>query len=150
MSTSFSDGRSRSTRREPPTMGKQLVNCIICSCESSAPFLLFTKTCANPRRIGDRLVCVVRWSNYLTHWATRAVLSNRDWGSPIEMHITTKVCMTNTSQCRGVFDFVYQLHAVVVFPPWYYGFHHQLNWPQRYTRKWNIIKTGVKHRYQWR
>jgi hypothetical protein len=26
MATSFSGGRSRSTRREPPTMGKQLVN----------------------------------------------------------------------------------------------------------------------------
>jgi hypothetical protein len=24
--------------REPPTMGKQLVNCITCGCESSAPF----------------------------------------------------------------------------------------------------------------
>ena len=28
-----------STRREPPTMGKQLVNFITCGCESSAPFL---------------------------------------------------------------------------------------------------------------
>jgi hypothetical protein len=28
--------------------------------ESSAPFLWFTKTEANPRRIGDRLVLVVR------------------------------------------------------------------------------------------
>ena len=28
MATSFSGGRSRSTRREPPTMGKQLVNFI--------------------------------------------------------------------------------------------------------------------------
>ena len=37
MATNFSDGRSRSTRREPPTMGKQLVNFITCSCESSAP-----------------------------------------------------------------------------------------------------------------
>jgi hypothetical protein len=27
-----------STRREPPTMGKQLVNFITCDCESSAPF----------------------------------------------------------------------------------------------------------------
>jgi hypothetical protein len=36
MVTSFSGGRSRSTRREPPTMGKQLVNLI--TCESSAPF----------------------------------------------------------------------------------------------------------------
>jgi len=32
-------GRSRSTRREPSTMGKQLVNFITCDCESSAPFL---------------------------------------------------------------------------------------------------------------
>ena len=39
MATSFSEGRSRSTRREPPTMIKQLVNFITCGCESSAPFL---------------------------------------------------------------------------------------------------------------
>ena len=31
MATSFSGGRSRSTQREPPTMGKQLVNFITCS-----------------------------------------------------------------------------------------------------------------------
>jgi hypothetical protein len=35
MTTSFSGGRSR---REPLTMGKQLVNFITCGCESSAPF----------------------------------------------------------------------------------------------------------------
>jgi len=35
----FSGGGSRSTRREPPTLGKQLVNFITCGCESSAPFL---------------------------------------------------------------------------------------------------------------
>jgi hypothetical protein len=39
MAISFSVGGSRSTRREPPTMGKQLVNFITCDCESSAPFL---------------------------------------------------------------------------------------------------------------
>ena len=39
MATSFSGGRSRSTRREPTTMGKQLVSFITCGCESSAPFL---------------------------------------------------------------------------------------------------------------
>jgi hypothetical protein len=33
---SFNGGGSRSTRREPPTMGKQLVNFITCGCESSA------------------------------------------------------------------------------------------------------------------
>jgi hypothetical protein len=36
MATSFSGGGSR---REPPTMGKQLVNFFTCDCESSAPFL---------------------------------------------------------------------------------------------------------------
>jgi hypothetical protein len=35
MATSFSDGGNR---REPPTMGKQLVNFITCGWESSAPF----------------------------------------------------------------------------------------------------------------
>jgi hypothetical protein len=39
MATSFSGGGSRSTRREPPTMGKQLVSFITSECESSAPFL---------------------------------------------------------------------------------------------------------------
>ena len=36
-------------------MGKQLVNFITCDCESSAPFLYFTKPSVNPRRIGDSL-----------------------------------------------------------------------------------------------
>jgi hypothetical protein len=43
MATSFSGGRSRSTRREPPTMGKQLVNIITCDCESSAPLFVTYK-----------------------------------------------------------------------------------------------------------
>jgi hypothetical protein len=39
MATSSSDARSGLPgEREPPTMGKQLVNCITCGCESSAPF----------------------------------------------------------------------------------------------------------------
>jgi hypothetical protein len=60
MATSFSGGRSR---REPPTMGKQLINLITCSCESSAPFFVIYKTRREPTRIGDRLVCVAhgRW-----------------------------------------------------------------------------------------
>jgi hypothetical protein len=56
MATSFSGGGSQSTRREPPTMGKQLVNFITCGCESSAPFFVIYKSGTNPRRIGDRLV----------------------------------------------------------------------------------------------
>ena len=53
MATSFSGGRSQ---REPPTMGKQLVNFITCGCESSAPFFVNYKA---GRRIDDRLVWVV-------------------------------------------------------------------------------------------
>ena len=60
MATSFSGGGNRSTWREPPTMGMQLVNFITCGCESSAPFLLLIKPGANPRRIGDMLVGVAR------------------------------------------------------------------------------------------
>ena len=44
LATSFSGGRSRSTRWEPPTMGKQLVNFLTCDCESSAPFFVIYKT----------------------------------------------------------------------------------------------------------
>ena len=36
------------------------VRFITCGCESSAPFLWFTKPGVNPRRIGDRLAWVVR------------------------------------------------------------------------------------------
>jgi hypothetical protein len=40
----------------PQTMGKQLLNFITCGCESSAPFLQFTKLGVKPRRIGDKVV----------------------------------------------------------------------------------------------
>jgi hypothetical protein len=40
MATNFSGGGSQSTRWEPPTMSKQLVNFITCGCESSAPFFV--------------------------------------------------------------------------------------------------------------
>ena len=48
MTTSFSGGRSGSTRREPPTMGKQLVNCITCGWELSAPFFVIYKARSEP------------------------------------------------------------------------------------------------------
>ena len=48
MVTSFSGGRSQSTRREPPTMGKQLINFITCGCETSAPFFVIYKAGREP------------------------------------------------------------------------------------------------------
>ena len=67
------DGRNRTTQREPPTMGKQLVNFI--TCESSALFLLFTKPGASLRRIGDRLV----WIWILVFNATFSNISAISW-----------------------------------------------------------------------
>jgi hypothetical protein len=49
MAVSFISGGNMSTRREPPTMGNQLVNFITCGCESTAPFFVIYKA-------GDRLV----------------------------------------------------------------------------------------------
>ena len=48
MATIFSGGRSRSTQREPPTMGKQRINFITCGCESSAPFFVIYKAGRKP------------------------------------------------------------------------------------------------------
>jgi len=54
MATSFSGGRSRSTRREPPTMGKQLVNFITWGCDSNAPFF-----CKLQSRVRTHAVLVI-------------------------------------------------------------------------------------------
>jgi hypothetical protein len=43
----LTQGRSRSTWREPPTMGKQLVN-FTCGCKSSAPFFVIYKAGREP------------------------------------------------------------------------------------------------------
>ena len=43
MATSFSAGRIRSNRSEPPTIDKQLVNFITWGCESSAIFFVIYK-----------------------------------------------------------------------------------------------------------
>jgi hypothetical protein len=48
MATSFSGGRSRSTRREPPPMGKQLVSFITCGRESSAAIFVTYKAGREP------------------------------------------------------------------------------------------------------
>jgi hypothetical protein len=72
MATSFSGGRSRSTRREPTTMGKQLVSFITCGCESSAPFLYLQSQARTHVVLVIGLYELLGKSNYLTHWATRA------------------------------------------------------------------------------
>ena len=48
MANNFSGGGSLSTRRELQTMGEQLVHCITCGCESSAPFFVIYKAGREP------------------------------------------------------------------------------------------------------
>jgi hypothetical protein len=50
MATSFSGGGSRSTRREPPTLGKQLVNFINCAAQVILLFFLFTAASVLPEK----------------------------------------------------------------------------------------------------
>ena len=45
-------------RREPPTMGKQLVNLSLAAVNQVHFFVIY-KAGANPRRIGDKLVLTV-------------------------------------------------------------------------------------------
>jgi hypothetical protein len=51
MATSFSGEESQNTRRELPTMGKQLVNFITCGCESSAPFYVIYQSRAQTHAV---------------------------------------------------------------------------------------------------
>ena len=91
MATSFSGGRNRSTRREPPTMGKQLVN-FNHSTQREPPTMgkqlvnfnhlwlqvectLFSNL---QRRVRTHAVLVIGLFELLgnpTHWATRALAS---------------------------------------------------------------------------
>jgi hypothetical protein len=56
MATSFSGGRSRSTQREPPTMGKQLVKLYHLQLRVECTLFVIYTAGREPMRIGDRLV----------------------------------------------------------------------------------------------
>jgi hypothetical protein len=119
MATRFSGGGSRNTRREPPTMSKQLVNFITCGCESSALFLLFTKPSANLRRVGDRRVWVVR-SNDLAHWATSILKDNNTLKTNTSDHFLQfssfrhKICLASSNE-RMMNAIVFSSHRFAGF-----------------------------------
>ena len=56
MATSFSGGGSRSTLKEPLTMGKQLVNFITYGCDSSAPFFVIYRAGRKPTHIDEMMM----------------------------------------------------------------------------------------------
>jgi hypothetical protein len=70
--TSFSGGRSQSTRREPLTMGKQLVNFTTCDCKSSAPFFCNLQSL---ERI--HAVLVIDWYELLGNPTTQLIVPIR-------------------------------------------------------------------------
>jgi hypothetical protein len=74
MATSFSGGRSWSTRREPPTMGKQLVNFITCGCESSASFFVIYKAGREPNMFIKTSMNFIYeyYSNVILIWILKA------------------------------------------------------------------------------
>jgi hypothetical protein len=61
MATSFNNGGSRTPRREPPTMVKQLVNFITSDCKSSASYFVIYKA-------GVRLECGGSWIRAPIGW----------------------------------------------------------------------------------
>jgi hypothetical protein len=61
----FNGGRSRSIRREPPTMRKQLVIFITCGCESSSSFF-----CNLQSRVGTHAVLMICWYEWLGNSTT--------------------------------------------------------------------------------
>ena len=69
MATSFSGGGSQSTRREPPTMGKQLVNFITCVASRAHPLFVVYK--ARARAHTHTLVCPIWSAADILHTHTR-------------------------------------------------------------------------------
>jgi hypothetical protein len=85
MATSFSGGRSR---REPPTMGKQLVNFITCGCASSAPFFVIYKAGCEPTLYW--WVSLVSFTNKANHHDITEILIKVELNT-ITMKKTTNV-----------------------------------------------------------
>ena len=90
MANSFSGGRSRSTRREQPTMGKQLVNLITCGCESSAPFF-----CNVQSWVRSHAVLLIGLNELLGK-----ICSENSWSQPI-----TQGCIEYTSDMPPVITY---------------------------------------------
>ena len=90
MATSVSGGRSRSTRREQPTMDKQLVSFITCDCESSAPFIVIYKGALQKMVRGISVIYIPLSRQNSERWCT-CVLNG------IRFTSASLICGVNTS-----------------------------------------------------
>jgi hypothetical protein len=92
MATSYSGGGSWSTRREPPNMGKQLVNFITCGCKLSAPFLAhLTQRVMWAILITWRPSYVVNFFKNLLLWKYWTN-GNQTWSESLLGYLVSKLC----------------------------------------------------------
>jgi hypothetical protein len=85
---------AKSIRRQPLTMGKQLVNFITCGCKSSAPFFVIYKAGCEPT-LYWWYACM---SCNLTHWVTQV------------LHLLR--ILTRSKECKIDPRFLSQIHNV--------------------------------------
>ena len=87
------DGRSWSTRREPPAMGKQLVSFITWGCESSAPlFIIYKAGPVNQTDTHDILVTEILLKVALNTIKSLNI-KNNIWLVIMDTNITTQCTM---------------------------------------------------------
>ena len=121
MATSFSGGRSRCTRREPPTMGKQLVNFITCGCESS----LITKKEFLRSTVVRSIWCY--WSKL--QW-------NLSWGKPWVLY---KLSFKWSTNVENHWFNLYEQNTL-----WKESFKQRLSLIPPISTKWTIISEHKK------
>ena len=127
---SFSGVRSRSTQREPPTMGKQLVNFIICGCKSVHPF------CNLQSRVRTHAVLVIGLYEWLGN-PTTYLIEPPVPSLTSDFHNTRLCCKYHRTICLKAMRSIAMLFDVRYFHGfdlWYgtlvrfYCFHRKTPW----------------------
>ena len=99
MTTSFSGWRSR---REPPTMDKQLVSFITCGCESSAPFFCNLQSRARTYTVN----CLIKYTNVVIsiykHDDQSIIYTNK-----IEILLLLNIIYTNKIEILLLLNIIY-------------------------------------------
>ena len=78
MATSFSDGRRRSTRREPPAMCKQLVNFISYN-NGSKCYIEFLYGCLHVKSVWQKILSWTRWRQWIFYPISDVDVINKCW-----------------------------------------------------------------------
>ena len=92
MAPRFNSGGSRSTRRERPILGKQLVNSNTCGCESNAPLFVICKAGREPTPYWWKacMSCWIKRPNSLSHPGPWIIIKH------VEEWIKSSHCQSST------------------------------------------------------